>query len=284
MLPDWKANRVYVSGLLPVRHPQLWQGLVATFRQHRIDYHLLDGTKDIWCKDYLPVQVSDSAFIKFRYEPDYLRHGYGHLITGREICGRIMPLGKVEFADLILDGGNIVTATNRVIVTDKVYKENPTRQRHEIRSRLEAFFQAGCIIIPKEPYDFTGHADGIVTFIDENVVLLNDYSKIDRGYGRRVRAVLKEHHLDVEEMPYFIGNRGADDATGNYVNQLRVGDLIVIPAYEAPLDDRALKKLESLCPTATVVPLSCKELAREGGVLHCCTTAYYTPSKGTETS
>jgi agmatine deiminase len=56
---------------------------------------------------------------------------------------------------------------------------------------------------------------------------------------------------------------------GNFVNYLRVGELIVLPAYGLPEDAIALARLRSLCPDATVIPLDCKELAREGGVLQC---------------
>jgi agmatine deiminase len=62
---------------------------------------------------------------------------------------------------------------------------------------------------------------------------------------------------------------GVSSAVANYVNFLRAGNLILVPAYKNRQDDRACRTLEGLCPKATVVPQVCKDLARVGGVLNC---------------
>ena len=40
-----------------------------------------------------------------------------------------------------------------MILTEKVYKENPGIERPRLRDRLEEIFQAECIFIPKEAGD-----------------------------------------------------------------------------------------------------------------------------------
>ena len=42
-----------------------------------------------------------------------------------------------------------------------------------------------------------------------------------------------------------------------------------MPSYGTPEDVEAVQKLNRLCPEATVVPVPCLNLAREGGVLQC---------------
>lgn len=275
MIPDWQANRVYLSGLFPARHPQLWEAMTATFEKHHIDCQLSEGTKDIWCRDYLPIQIGKESFVKFRYEPDYLRDGHEHLISGNDICRSISHLGTIEFSEINLDGGNVVASTNKVILTDKVFRENPSTRPQALRRKLQQLFQVeDCLIIPREPYDPIGHADGVLRFLDDTTVLINDYSAIDNNYGHRLRELLKQHRLDYEEIPHFIEKTTRDDvpsAAGCYVNYLRMEGLIVVPTFHAQEDDAAVRKMEVLFTGIPVVPLPCENLAGEGGVLNCCT-------------
>ena len=135
---------------------------------------------------------------------------------------------------IVLDGGNVVASRTKVILTDKVYKENPAIERPRLRARLEEVFQAECIFIPKEPYDAVGHSDGVVRFVAEDRVLVNDYSGVDPGYGTRLRNLLEKKGLEVETLPMFqekARRRPGDlqSAVGIYINYLRVGDVVVVP-------------------------------------------------------
>ena len=111
-----------------------------------------------------------------------------------------------------------------------------------------------------------------VRFLDEDRVVVNDDRESDPGYCGRREAVLRRHGLAVERLTYFQTDEehdGLPSAAGCYVNFLRVGGLVVVPAYGVPQDDLACRTLERLLPGATVVPLRCEGLAREGGVLNC---------------
>lgn len=270
MIPDWETNAVYFSDLLQGRHPKLWAVLSAKLQQAGIPCHVIRGTHDIWCRDCMPIQVDGSTFCQFVYSPDYLR-GYEDLITPAATC-RLANMKDYNTVPLVVDGGNALAGRGRVIFTDKIYRENPGRKRSEIRKMLEAAFQAQVIIIPKEPYDPIGHADGVVRFVSDDVVVINGYSAIDPSYGQKLMAVLKKHGLEVAEIPYFQEKRttaGMPSAVGNYVNYLRVGNLVFAPAYGVAADDVAHRRLASLLPGVEVVPVDCCRLAREGGVLNC---------------
>lgn len=174
---------------------------------------------------------------------------------------------------MFLDGGNVVASRSKVILTDKVYKENPFIERPQLRQRLEEAFQAECIFIPKQAGDGIGHSDGVVRFVSENRVLVNDYSTVDPGYGTRLRSLLKKKSLEVETLPMFeekgTGKHGVAPAVGIYINFLRVGDAVVIPAYDRPEDQLALEKMRAVLPEARMFQLPCRSLAEKGGVLNC---------------
>jgi agmatine deiminase len=118
-----------------------------------------------------------------------------------------------------------------------------------------------------------GHADGVVRFIAEDRVLINDYTAIDPGYGERLHSLLERKGLQVETLPRFgEGDAGADgiaSAVGIYINYLRVGDVVVVPGYDTPEDEVALEMARQAMPDARVFQLPCWDLAEEGGVLNC---------------
>jgi len=59
MIPDWQTDCAYFSDLLPGRHANLWQGLERVLAQSSVATRLLQGTRDIWCRDYMPVQIEN---------------------------------------------------------------------------------------------------------------------------------------------------------------------------------------------------------------------------------
>jgi hypothetical protein len=210
MIPDWKTNCVYFSGLLPDRHPRLWEQLAGILRKHRIPVRLIDGTRDVWARDYYPVQVEPRGFVNFRYYPDYL-HGYKHLITPGVICRQFQELGSCRQTRTILDGGNVVAAESRAILTRKIYRANPRQEPIRLRSKLEKLLQVDqCLVIPAETGDPIGHSDGVVRFLEEDLVAVNDYSSIDPAYERRLRDILMEEGLRIEKLPHFREDRSQD--------------------------------------------------------------------------
>lgn len=270
MISDWETNRLFLSDCLENAFPALLASLRSVLQDVSIE--IIPGTSDIWCRDYMPIQIGESRFCQFMYSPDYLRD-HDHLITPAGKC-RLPFMEDCRQEAIILDGGNVVASRTKVILTDKIYKENPSIQRHRLRDRLEQVFQAKCIVIPKQTGDDVGHADGVVRFVAEDRVFINDYSGVDPDYGAKVRKLLERHGLEIEVLPMFEEKRKRRNgdllpAVGIYINFLRVGDVVVIPAYDRPEDNVALEKVRHVMPEARVFQLPCRTLAEEGGVLNC---------------
>ena len=57
MITDNHTNRVYFSSLLPEKCPVLNAHIVDALRKRDIPFTYLKGTKDIWCRDYMPIQI-----------------------------------------------------------------------------------------------------------------------------------------------------------------------------------------------------------------------------------
>ena len=270
MIPDWRTNCVYFSARLRKQHPKVSASLASILNRAGTVVAAIPKTKDIWCRDYMPVQVDKDTFCQFAYDPDYLR-GYEHLKTPPPSC-RVPAMKKCRSVDLVLDGGNVVAAVNKVMLTDKVFEENPALSSREVRRVLEEAFQAACILIPRPPDDPIGHADGIVRFLDEDTVVVNEYRGREAAYGRRLRSVFRQHGLECVPVPYFVEDHATDgipSAAGCYVNYLRTDNLLILPIFGVALDDAALRRFESLFTGTRIIPLPCTGLARKGGCLNC---------------
>lgn len=274
-MTESETNFVYVSDLLVRRFPSIHEGLERILAEHGIGFGVVQGTKDIWIRDYAPIQVSrDGSFVLFRYFPDYLRRGYRHLITdAREFIPDIPVIRSCQSSDIILDGGNVVRHGDKAIMTDKVYLENRGMGRAELRQELRRLLKVDrLIVIPTEPGDLVGHADGVVRFVGDTTLLVNDYRTIDPGYRTALLKVLSGKGLTVVEVPYrpwTAPSRGVPSAFGNYVNFLRVRGLIVLPAYGIAEDGLAHLIIQEAFSGSSVAVLDCDRISREGGVLNC---------------
>jgi len=130
------------------------------------------------------------------------------------------------------------------------------------------------IIIPQEPGDYIGHADGMVRFIDEGKVLVNQYpqNKTYIDFALRLKASFRNAGLECIEFPYTSWkNQDGDDATGCYINFLEIGKYISYPVFEAPEDQLAQSILEDVFPDRQLIDIDCRQLAKFGGVLNCAT-------------
>jgi agmatine deiminase len=274
MITDRDADLVFISDRLVQAHPVLVGGLRDILAKHGIAMKEIGGTRDIWCRDYMPVQVGEGEFVRFRYEPDYLR-GHEHLITRPGDVGLIPEIGQCVDSGIVLDGGNVVRWGSQCIVTDKVYRENPGVDRTDLRDRLrEALQVEDLIVIPKEPYDVVGHADGVVRFLDDRLVVINDYSVVAPNYGERLVSILKRAGLEWVEVPYRpddASHDGIPSAVGCYANFLMVRGLVILPSYGRDEDGPSCRVIEENTSGLAVVPLDCTGLARGGGVLNCVT-------------
>jgi len=272
-----KRTVVHFSMLLAVKHPDFMTSLSDCLMNNFIIYHFLPETKDIWCRDYMPVRVEENTFVQFIYDPDYLKNGWEQTKTDPWKVTMNLPI-DLRRSDLVIDGGNVIRRGKTVIMTDKIYSENPSYKANKpllLKKISETLEAEKVVIIPKEPGDIYGHSDGMVRFISDNTVIINDYLETD-GYSKtfinKLKKVLQSHGLTIAgTLPYrsFPGPKGTDSAIGCYMNFLELETLIIFPKYNLPEDQPALAKIQEYFPNKKILPLNCTEIALKGGVLNC---------------
>lgn len=269
---------VFISALLASKFPDTCKRLTDILDKHGISYKFLEGTKDIWCRDYMPVQNTENQLIQFKYDPWYLKDNPQYEVSRSDVRHVDEVNGfKPIFSDINLDGGNVVMFGNKAIITDRVFDENKDMSRDEIRKELAKLLKAQIIIIPAlaKSYDYTGHADGMIRFVDENAVIGNELSEDSATFQRNMERAMRLANLTYIEFPYFNyeikGNN--DHAIGIYLNYLEVENLIVMPIFEVPgnRDSEALAKLKEVFPNKTIETINYNEVALCGGILNCTT-------------
>jgi len=270
---DENANFLFLSGLLKEDYGPFYDRLIPVLERNHIAYGILPDTKDVWVKDFMPVQVAEERYIQFRYEPDYLVKYKKYRATISDparICGAI-GMTAVK-SDIVLDGGNLVRCGSKAILTSRIFRENPRYGETELLRVLEELLGVDkIIVIPPEPGDWLGHADGMVRFLDENTVLINDYSREKKKeHCIHLRMSLRNAGLELIEFPYNpYGNQSEIDAKGVYINFLRMKDLVLVPVFGLGEDEKAVSKAMDLFKGSTVDTVRSDEIAKDGGVLNC---------------
>lgn len=308
-MKDSLTNHVFFSTHFTQREYHCVSAIKKALRDNGIKYSDIKRAKDIWVRDFMPIQISPKTFVCYKYRPDYLlqpeeRPQYiktkfynsesVNSIPIKEQCSILHEDGvKLRNCDLVLDGGNIVLCGNRIILTDKVLRENDTKTKEQIEAELkEAFGVEHVILIPSDPYEVEEcsknndlplcHADGILAPIDDNRILLSDYGKDDKGYVKLLKKTLSPYFEKDNIIEFQFGDKRTENSW-IYINFLRIGNVVLLPTVgidESPddpdciCDKLAVDQLKDILEIENVIPINTRYLTLDneennGGSLHC---------------
>ena len=269
MITNFETNKVYLAkGMTSDNYVDATGSLLSTLHNHRISWYFLPLTASpfhIWTRDYMPVQVSKDKLVRFNYSPDYLKDNPEYKPDTYAI---LSALGlQVMDSDIIIDGGNVISCGDKVIMTDKVFRENPHYDREVLIDTLSQLLEAKIVLIPEDYYDEYGHADGMVRYVGEGRVLLNNYCDFDKVLQKKMLAALSPH-FDITELHYGTYT----DMSWAYLNFLHVGHHILIPVMDDKLGEVAFRQIADAFPQCKCHPVYLYEsIVHEGGALNCST-------------
>ena len=154
MILSNETNKVYFSAHLKADYPIFFKRIKTVLEQNNIIVDLLQETNDYWCRDYMPIQVNKNRFVIYKYFPDYLNKPTKICyITNVEKTLSYLGIADnqtIDLSDIVIDGGNVVKTPYHVIMTEKIFIENPTISHDKLISRLELAFQSEIIRIVPE--------------------------------------------------------------------------------------------------------------------------------------
>ena len=275
MLKDKDFDTVYFSEYLknPIseKHKgfaQIYRDLETVLKRHRYETKLLpykkhlvmDGFLSVWCRDYMPIHTVRRDLIDFAYTPNYLNaEKYkGHEPDSHWVCEEL-GIRALDYSTdepvfnkkhIVLDGGNIVRCGEKVIMTNKVFIENPHYEREKLTKILEVYFDAKIVFLPWDSREHLGHADGILHYISGNKVVMDTTGVTsrngkDRKFANAYRQVLEENDLEVLPLDFTDIDEDASNRWA-YTNWLQMNGLIILPSLrDTPRsNERAYEQIE----------------------------------------
>ena len=271
---------IYLSELLSIEpsYSEFWQKFESILKIHSIPNKFLAKTLDIWCRDYMPIQIGNNHFVQFALTKDYYPKKDLHLRTDpAPICddiGIILRTTTFNNLPIYLDGGNVIRGFGKAIICEKVFTDNQIPKAKLLDILTKALEVDQIIIIPQEPDDYTGHADGMVRWLDNRTVLVNYYTveNSDGAFKDKFFKSLTDAGLDCLRVPYCPVESSAyvQPATGCYINYLQVGEKIFLPTFDDVKNDRsAAFRFGEIFGSGNVVTVPSLAVAALGGVLNC---------------
>ena len=275
MIPDWETNKVYYSFQSTYDFKPELKELRKIIKRNNFEYSHIAGTKDYYCRDYMPIQLTKKEFIQFKFQPNYLLNNPDRLefVTDTNNLlskNNFLKNLKIKKTEIILDGGNIIKSENKVIISDKVAKDNklPIEQ---IRTELENILKVKVIIIPCYPEEETGHADGIIRFLNNDTVLTINLDNEITDWKEKLVSEINKAGLKLISLP----KAKSPDQDWRYINYLQVGKTIIVPSFKDNRDSDKiiLPFMKNLFMQYgyNMETLDADKISENGGVLNCFT-------------
>ncbi len=241
--------------------PGVFQGIEMT---------VIPDLADLWVRDFGVIEAPHGVFAP-AYAPTYHRRRETYLRGGvEEFRRKFWP--EARKLDLVMETGNFVSNGKVAILCDKVISDNKLT-KDELRRKLEPLELDEVVLLPREPYDWIGHADGMVCLLGEDKLLCTlGYKLMSPRYERAVEKAQTEleRHFEVLNIPSARYFTKETSAIGCYANLLVLPDKILMPTYDLAEDIIVLETIQDFAGKP-VHPISARSLAEYDGVLHCAT-------------
>ena len=278
-ITDDKTDKVYISSLIDKKDGGLdketCSKLKSCIQDFCPDCELLYNTRDVWARDYMPIQLTQGVYLSFIYRPDYLVD-YTKCTTDWQL-DKVHPQKQsqkeflysdfVQMIPIILDGGNVIKAIVNdkpcIIMCDKVLRENNVNEK-EFRDWWERWWKDNfdgtemqLVLLPWEgvKYDQIGHADGMLRYIGNGKVLMTNYDDFNKKHSKLLEETLRKADFKVEKLVFGTLGKFKKDKMFRllrkyswcYINYLQVGKRILLPSlgYD-DLDNEAKQQIKDI--------------------------------------
>ncbi len=222
--------------------------------------------QDIWMRDF--TTVLPSKMIQFVYDrpsETSVQKSFDNFATRYGL--------EFEKSDLKLDGGNVVDNNNdKIVLTEKILSRNPGLTENQIITKLKQVSGAAYVAIIPMDEEYLGHSDGMVMFVSDNKLLVNNYPD-DPLFKADVIKALQEGLPGAEIAEIQGTGYGAEygsyaSACGIYVNSVVTYNYIYVPVFGKAEDDDAVKTIQSNTGK-TVITINAEDVCFLGGNVRC---------------
>ncbi len=233
---------------------------------------------DIWTRDFSPSNAA--APVMFRYTSEGQgggRQGQSEADHVQDLLAGLMETAGLSFSesDLLNDGGNLVDDYDgRVVIGRKFLRDNGLS---EDQGRTVIMDETGATHVAFIEADEQGgleHADGVVAFIDANILVINSYPE-DPEYAAQLKADLRAglpgvtlHEITTPYDDTEIYDDKFGSACGLYTNMLVTPNRIYLPQFGIPEDTLAVERVRAWT-SKQVIPVPSDKVCYMGGGVRC---------------
>ncbi|MBT3338354.1 MAG: hypothetical protein HN855_16920 [Anaerolineae bacterium] len=230
---------------------------------------------DIWMRDFTtvnplnPIQFTYTWASMTKQESREVQNSYMS-IADRYGIQRVTT-------DLLIDGGNIVDNYAGKIITTTRFMEDNDLSYEEAVETLANLLDADEVAILKPDEEVLAHSDGMVSWIDEDLLLVNDYSS-DPEFRALIMDELHKAFptTTIIEVPVaYMTNppgewEGFESACGINLNSTVTFKNIYLPVFNMPHDQTAVGIIQENT-TKNVITINAEAACPMGGSVRCLT-------------
>ncbi len=255
-------------------------------------------TNDTWARDHGGITVLEDGK-KAIY--DFAFNGWGKKFEAKldnqitkalhekQVFGRDVIYRNC--LDFVLEGGSIESDGEGTLLTTSTCLLSDNRNdlsKEVIETRLKNYFGLHRVLWLNHGYlagdDTDSHIDTLARFCDVSTIA---YVKCEDETD--------EHYIELKKMeeelmqfrtvsgnsyrliPLPMADTVYDDEIrlpATYANFLIINDAVLVPTYQSPKDEIALKQLGQAFPDRKIIGINCLPLIKQHGSLHCVTMQY----------
>ena len=250
---------------------------------------------DTWARDHGPITVAtDDGFSvlnfrfnawgnKFSWEKD---NALNQHLNGAGVFGN----HRMQTVDLVLEGGSVesdgegtVLTTSECLLTPS---RNPSMDRTALEQKLSEHLGAERVLWLNHGYlagdDTDSHVDTLARFCaPDHICYVACPDETDEHYDalQAMREELQEfrcmdgtpYKLTPLPWPEALYGEDGERLPATYANFLIINGAVLLPVYQVPQDDEAIRVLTDIFPDREIIPINCRPLVHQHGSLHCVT-------------
>ncbi|MFT6122082.1 MAG: agmatine deiminase [Oleiphilaceae bacterium] len=254
---------------------------------------------DTWARDHGPIGITENNITTLL---DFDFNAWGEKYEANkdnDITQNLFKLGafpnaKHKKIDFVLEGGSIESDGQGTLLTTERCLLNTTRNKHlskkEIEAQLKDALGVQRVLWLKNGLlagdDTDAHIDTLARFCSPNTICYVTCNNPNDEHYTELKSM--EHELksltSVHGKPYQLialplptaiydidEQKIKNRLPATYANFLIINQSVLLPIYQVPEDEQAIKQIQSCFPDRTIVPIVCNTLIKEHGSLHCIT-------------
>ncbi|WP_299494304.1 agmatine deiminase family protein [uncultured Shewanella sp.] len=271
------AKKIIKHGdqVLVLSSPSLYQEYVEALGKQNV---MIAPMLDIWMRDF--TLVNPNKPVMFRYTAVGQGGGKEGQVQADEVQDVFYQLVKqagLDFtsSDWLDDGGNFVSDyADSVVLSTKFLHDNQLTEQKARQTLRQLLRIQNIAFIEADEQGGLEHADGVVSFVEPNTLLVNSYPD-DPDYAKQLIMDLKQQlpKIKIVEIttPYDgndIYDKRFGSACGLYTNMLVTPNRIYLPQFGIPQDKLALAQVRDVT-SKTVIPVSSSQVCHMGGGVRC---------------